>query len=457
VALTQTLQAGSDAQIQLGSQANGGTPLTISSASNTVTNLIPGVTVTLQGADPNNPVFVNVANTTSAASQTITNFVNAFNAVIDYVNGQSTYDPSSQQAGPLLGNSSSRGIVRDLTGALNAAVAGVNAKASSLAAIGITFTATGDLSINSTTLNQALSGQLPGVSSDDVTRLFALDGTTSAGVSFLVGGNARASAAGPYGINITQPATQAPLTAAGAPLQSGAVIDANHNTLTLSLGGSTATLTLAENPSYTATSLAAALQSAITATPALNGAGVTVGVSNGNLQIRTANYGSGAITGGTALQALGFTAGQSATGTDVAGSFVVNGLTEPATGSGQVLTGNAGNANTAGLAVRSTLSAPTTSPVNVTVTSGLAANLAGVLKSYLDPSTGVLRTLNDQFNTEISDLQSKVSQQNAFIAAKRASLTQQFTAMETAISKLLTVQSQLTNQLAATTKANSNG
>ncbi len=67
----------------------------------------------------------------------------------------------------------------------------------------------------------------------------------------------------------------------------------------------------------------------------MNGDSVSAAVVNNNLTITSSRYGAAAqvtMNSGTALAALGFTGGESAKGTDVAGSFLVNGVTEAAIG-----------------------------------------------------------------------------------------------------------------------------
>jgi flagellar hook-associated protein 2 len=450
---TQTTQAGANATIVMGSGAN---PLTINSATNAVNTRIPGVTLNLQNADPNKTVTLTVANDTTATTKTITDFVTSYNNIVDFITKQTSYDPQTKQAGLLLGNSDVNAMGNAMAQALGGVVSGVSSSANRLSAIGITFDDTGHLNVDSTKLNSALSGQLPGVTAADVRRLFALDGSSnSAGVSFVFGGTST-KASGQVGVKITQVATQATLTAANA-LTTPVTIDGTNDQLNLSVNGRSATISLAHNAGYTAASLAQEVQNEINGNTALGGAQVSVAVSNGSLQVQTAGYGSGTsvtVSGGSALSALGFTAGQSATGQNVAGHFLVNGKSEAATGSGQTLTGATGNANTDGLVVQVTLAAsqlngdPNTPEANVNVTHGLAANLNKVLSNYLDPVNGRFKTLDDGFNRQISDLQSSIDRQNALISAKHDSLVQQFADMESAVSQLQAIGTQITGQLA---------
>ena len=134
---------------------------------------------------------------------------------------------------------------------------------------------------------------------------------------------------------------------------------------------------------------------------------------------------------------------ENATGTNVAGSFLVNGVTETATGSGQSLTGAAGNANTDGLQVRATLSAAGSG--NVTVTQGLASRLNGVLTKYLDASGGRFKAVNDTFTQQAADIDKSITKQNAFLESKTADLQIKFAAMESAVNSLKGLQTQLTS------------
>jgi flagellar hook-associated protein 2 len=77
---TQTIQQAADAQITLGS---GASAITVTSASNTVDSVVPGVTLKLQSADPNKALTVTVSNDTDAASKAVSDFVTSYNAVID--------------------------------------------------------------------------------------------------------------------------------------------------------------------------------------------------------------------------------------------------------------------------------------------------------------------------------------------------------------------------------------
>ena len=68
---------------------------------------------------------------------------------------------------------------------------------------------------------------------------------------------------------------------------------------------------------------------------------------------------------------------------------------------------------------------------NVTVTQGLASSLSGVLNNILDPSTGQLTSINNNFQTEQTSLAKQVATEQANMQSQQQSLLAKFTAMET--------------------------
>lgn len=433
------LQQASDASVTVGSGAGA---LTVNSPTNQVNNLFSGVTLNLQGADPNTTVNLTVANDTATAKGAITDFVKAYNDLMSYIGDKTKFDEKTQTAGILLGNNSVADIRNQLSGTLNAAVAGINPLVNHLSALGISPDASGQLTVDSTKLDQALNGQVAGVSYSDLRALFPTSGvSTNSGIQFSVAGDKTLpSGATPYGVTITQAATQGSVLGTNA-LSGSVVITPSNNTFTLNVNGQAATVTI--NPgSYTPYSLSQALQSAINANPALAGNSVAVNLDPlSHLQITSQLYGASSTVGGlagTALGALGFTGGETGlAGKDVAGQFVVNGVTEAATGSGQVLKGNAGNAHTDGLQVLVALSAPGSG--NLTVTRGLASQLEQVINRFVDPVNGRLATIDRGFQDQIKQIQDNIARQNVLVNQQKDSLTQQFAAMEAQISQLKAV------------------
>jgi flagellar hook-associated protein 2 len=112
-----------------------------SSDSNTVSNALPGVTLSLKRAQAagDNPVTVNVAQDASTPKKTLQEFVNAFNAILETIEKNAKYDASTKEGGPLTGDSTIMNLERQLRRLASGAALGVgtDSKYRSLADIGV--------------------------------------------------------------------------------------------------------------------------------------------------------------------------------------------------------------------------------------------------------------------------------------------------------------------------------
>jgi len=447
-----TVQAAADASVTLGS---GNGALTVTSSNNTVNTAINGVTLNLLANSAGQSVQVTVANDTTTAQTAIQNFVTAYNSVMSTISNDVSYDPQTQTAGALLGDPSILNIQNQIQSLVTQPVSGANPKLNNLSALGLTLDASGQLQVDSTTLNNVLSGNVSGVTLSDVRNLFAVGGqSTNAGVTFVNSTSATKPSATPYGVDITQAAQQATLTA-GTSLSSNTVVSSGSNTFTLTVNGvasNTLTIPPSSGLGYTQQALVQALQAQINSDPKIGNDGVTVGLQGNALTFTSGTYGQASTLSISAATVLGFRSAASAAGTDVAGSFLVNGKSESATGSGRLLTGNSGNANTDGLSVNVTLlpsQITTGAEANLTVTQGVAAQLGKALNSLLDPTTGQLQNIDQNFQSQITAYQSQITQLQQEYNAKEAALTTEFTNMETTLSNLKNASNFITQQTAA--------
>jgi flagellar hook-associated protein 2 len=149
----------------------------ITSASNTLEGVADGLTLTLS-QQTTAAVEVSVAPDTAAIQKSIETFVNAFNDVANYIRDQTRYNPDTKVGGTLQGDR----LVGSLQSQLRAIV-NQGSEASGtferLSDIGISFTSTGTLSINSGKLTDAL-GNLP-----ELRKVLAADGTDTATSGFI--------------------------------------------------------------------------------------------------------------------------------------------------------------------------------------------------------------------------------------------------------------------------------
>lgn len=145
-----------DAQLTLGNIA-------VTSASNSVSGAIDGVTVNLTKIGS---TTLNVTQDNSAATAAVQAFVAAYNSYAGIVGTLSSYDASTKTAGILLGDTTLTSVQRQISGLLGSKVP--NNSIGSLASLGITRSATGTLTLDSDRLKAAL-GSTP----DAVKDLFA--------------------------------------------------------------------------------------------------------------------------------------------------------------------------------------------------------------------------------------------------------------------------------------------
>jgi flagellar hook-associated protein 2 len=134
----------------------------ISSASNTVSNVINGVTLSLGSPSPATPVTVDVNPDTTQATTAINNLVSAYNTVITEINSQFNVASDGSGGGPLEADNSLRDVQNQLLAALSYSVPG-NSGVVNLASIGVNFNNDGTLSVDSGKLSAALSSNYSAV------------------------------------------------------------------------------------------------------------------------------------------------------------------------------------------------------------------------------------------------------------------------------------------------------
>ncbi len=153
-----TIQAAQNATLTLGSGAGA---LTVSSPSNSVTSLLPGVTLQLAGVGS---ATVTVSPDVQALTSLVQGWVSAYNQVAKDLATQDSYNTTTQQpGGPLFGSPLLDLIGRTLASAASATVPSAPPSMTSLGMVGITMNSDGTLSVNTATLQAALSQNPQGV------------------------------------------------------------------------------------------------------------------------------------------------------------------------------------------------------------------------------------------------------------------------------------------------------
>ena len=128
----------------------------VTSASNTVTTVIPGLTLTLSTASAT-PVTLAVQPDMTQVATAINNFISSYNKVMQDINAQYQYDgTASSTAPPLLGDSSLELLQSQLLAGISTSITGNNGLAN-LQSIGIKLQNDGTLTVASSTSPDSVS------------------------------------------------------------------------------------------------------------------------------------------------------------------------------------------------------------------------------------------------------------------------------------------------------------
>ncbi|MGE8367461.1 flagellar filament capping protein FliD [Cupriavidus sp.] len=134
--------------------------IAVQSTSNTVTDAIQGVTLSLSGGGP---TTVTVQRDVKTIQTAVQSFVTAYNNLQKTAASVSNYDPASQSASPLTGDATLRLIQGQMRGILNTPQTGGSGAVTGLANIGVTFQVDGTMAFDATKLTSALTTDPNGV------------------------------------------------------------------------------------------------------------------------------------------------------------------------------------------------------------------------------------------------------------------------------------------------------
>ena len=441
------IQVAQNAQLQFGSGAGA---ITVESESNTVEELVGGVTLDLLQADTDKEITITVERDIESAGAAITGFVDSFNTLMETIDEQTKYDQETDQAGILLGNRTVNAIQDDIRSILTSSVGTSDDVLRDLSSLGIQFNDKGHLFINSARLNKVLSGE-DEASLKDIKKLFGQTGQSShSKIEFLFGSTRTAEVSG-IEVEIDQAASKASITGTND-LASSITIDSSNNTLALTLDGLEGEIELAEG-TYTQTEFAALVESTINSDEDFLQSRVDASVEGGKLELTSITFGLTSelsAFSGTALSALGFDGSESDTGTDVVGRFYVNGEREEAKGTGQLLVGDSENENTADIQLRVTMNESDVSAgidATLDISRGFASRLEQSINKLVDTTRGKFKSQNDTFDQQIESIEQSVESTRDIFESKQQYLVQQFQALESTVANLQNNASFLVSQL----------
>lgn len=181
VGRSRELQQGRDAIVRVDGQEYART-------SNTIVDAIPGVTLTLQNAEPGTAIDVEVARDEKSAVDAAKKLVDAYNAIKDF------YDEQRQPDAPLYADGSLRRVMSTFTAALRTPAEG-NSTYGSATLVGLVLDRNGKLTFNEDVFKKAYG--------DKPAEIEALFGTSGLGGAFVTAtDNATRFGEGPISVNI---------------------------------------------------------------------------------------------------------------------------------------------------------------------------------------------------------------------------------------------------------------
>ena len=544
------LQQGKDAQLKINN-------INVTHNTNTISNVIQGVTLDLLNTnavtgDP--PISLRVERDTDQIQSSVSEFVETYNGIVDFVKEQFAFDASTGITGLLFGDSTVRSVQTQIQRLIGTSLSNLTGDYKNLLSLGISTDRTGVISLDNSILQSAISGSLL-----DVEHLLQGEGTTTDEAIDYVGFTDQTES-GTYTVDITQAATKVIVTAGSAfsgPLADddtltvtdfssnadafisltagdsleeviqkintelstsvaevrtsqnslGVGVTATINSKFTELGYSTTdTITFSGTRHYGASvssstytidanstvqdflnTLESEFSGEITA--ALDGTGkivvtdnttgdsnlsisiygdvdvgtfgstvlgrnrirVTASEVDGKLQLEHDEYGDSYGFGVTVTVAdrTGIGTHASATGQNVGGT--ING--QPATGSGQYLTGDVDAGDTEGLRLRVKLTetevAGNTARGTITLTQGIAERLNRLLDSFVDSIDGQFQRRLDGFQSQFDQTQDQVDKIERRLIQVEDRYKSQFLAMEKAMAEIQAQTAFLESQLAS--------
>lgn len=407
----------------------GGTQVT--SQTNQVTGLLPGLTANLTQVT-STPVTLTVsADGTKVAGQ-VSALVAAANQVLSTISTDTAYNQTTNVAGPLNSQAASLNALAQKVLAIVGNAVGTSAAGSDGTvgeSAGLAITSSGTITFNQSAFVTAYDANPSAVQS-----MFTLGGTFTPSSSTYAGqvsvaGASDSTQPGNYAVSISQSATQA-IDTGSATFAAPSSTLASAETYTVTSGSLTATYsaTAGESISNIVTGMNAALAAA-----GIVGSASLITNSSGSyqFQLSSGNYGSAATfnVSASGTDQLGLTtSGTTYTGTDVVGT--INGVV--ATGMGQMLTLNAPGNAADGLALQITTPGITaaTSLGTVDYNPGLAQGLASFAQQSSIAPGGAIPDSIAGLNSSLTNVTSQIALQQQLVKTQHAMLVQEFSNME---------------------------
>ncbi len=426
------LQAATDASITFG--ADGANPVTITRNTNVLSDIIPGLSMTISDASIGKTISVNVTQSNQMITQAISSFVDQYNSLNSFVKQMNVFDPKTGNTGLLFGEYKLQSTVNDIASAITTSISGLSSTMNNGTQAGLSFNSTGTLVFDSSKLSEAIPSN-----QDAVFQLFSSWGTSAKSELSYSGSTSDTKVSGTSGYNVqlSKAATRTALTISSQALPTDGLLQDE----TLSINGTSILL----KSGYTATDIINTINAKTSTSNIIAQLTGADGTGTGNyLTFTHKNFGSGqsvyinsslassveGSTGiGTTLLTETMTNGNLGTaGVDVVGT--ING--EAATGLGQLLNSTSGTSKGLKISINS---ADNNFSGSMVFTKGIGTILGEAL-SFITESDGGIKSTTDSINQQMTSIDEEISRIDASVITEMARLRSQFNAMETSLNTL---------------------
>jgi len=430
--------AAKDAQIYINVDPTAHPADYITRSTNAFSDVVPGVSITLNNADTTKTTFLNVTTDSSGLKENIQTFIDSFNEAINYLNQQFTYDEENERAGVLSGESTAVKVKQDLLSLVTSNVRGVKTSETydSFSEIGLKLNRSGNLELDEKALDKALENDFTSVE-----RVFRNKGTTTGSeLSYL--GYSKKTQGGEYLVHINQVAEQA--------VVSGSVdIAANlasDEQLTIWYGNSSSYTTVDLTSGMSTTAVVNAINTALDD----SGTSIFARLNGSRLEIVSDAYGSSekvsiqsnvaAGSGGTGIGTTQLVD----SGQDVAGTIGGN----AASGKGRILTGTAGASEGMILNITATTLSDAINGDDkgyAYFTRSVGETLRERMYEISFPYSGIIAKNIDALDDQLQDISDKIAAINRSLESEQEILITQFTKANEALAQMTYLQSTLSN------------
>jgi flagellar hook-associated protein 2 len=416
---------GEDARLIVGS---GPGAITVERSSNTIDDLLAGATITLK-ATTASPVTVSVSRNIDAAVTAIQTLVSDMNSALAKLNDVTKPAADGSGSGAALSTDTlARSMKLGVRSALSGLVPGATGTFQSASSLGVGLDRNGVVTLDAAKLRTALETDFAGVEAVFARTASATDGRVA------VSSANKSSLDGTHAVIVTQAAERAGVTG------SAYVAPGADQTFDITVGGITVSPTVVSGASLT--DAVAAINASLAAGGVTN---LVASESSGSIRLETAGYGTGA---GFTVAANPFGLAGTFTGVNVAGTIgglAATGLGRSLSASGAldglILSISASSGEVAGAGGNLALG-------TVGIRSGKVAGLTELLDSYLDTG-GAIDRATDRWDAQIKVADARISDLEKRLERKEASLRKYWTSLETAMSRMAALSSQLSAGLAS--------